>query len=405
MKEFITDDDRSRYVVHCEYGKLTELNLLNIDLPKMSTIDFDLEGNVISYDFSQLDDFLEYEFIPQYIRKEKNGPLKGKNYIALCYIIRLKLSEIELKYVLDYLSKRKIFISGFSPLLDGEFDNYDYKISYKNKDLPLPLPEGENERLIQEYRLTGNKEYHNQVIEHNMRLVRYLSIFYFYKYHIPIEELESYGNEGLILSIDSYDSSKSKFSTYVYHRISWSILDYIYKVKEKNHSSINIFSDERYVDLEKLMDIFDGDQYDHLISNIDQDIFKMLASDQMLLYDGDYSSYDEMLAHFTDIFSFYEDGSEVLSDALSDDTTSSLAINKYMQSQIQECLNSLPEKYKIVLEYIYGLNGKEHMSKAEVGRILGITREAVRQREAKALKKLRCPRVKRKLYDYLECYK
>ncbi|HNK62705.1 MAG TPA: sigma-70 family RNA polymerase sigma factor, partial [Anaerolineales bacterium] len=71
------------------------------------------------------------------------------------------------------------------------------------------------------------------------------------------------------------------------------------------------------------------------------------------------------------------------------------------RQQIQRALASLSEREREVLELRFGLkDGREHTLE-EVSRYFDVTRERVRQIEAKALRKLRHPSKSRELRDYL----
>ena len=65
-------------------------------------------------------------------------------------------------------------------------------------------------------------------------------------------------------------------------------------------------------------------------------------------------------------------------------------------------LDFLSDREREVLEMRFGLNdGKDHTLE-EVGKSFGVTRERIRQIEAKALRKLRHPSRSRSLRDYLQ---
>ncbi len=80
-----------------------------------------------------------------------------------------------------------------------------------------------------------------------------------------------------------------------------------------------------------------------------------------------------------------------------DDATS----RHLLEEQIRSALDVLNERERAVLELRYGLRDGRSHTLEEVGRELGVTRERIRQIEAKALRKLRHPVRSRKLRDYL----
>ena len=65
-------------------------------------------------------------------------------------------------------------------------------------------------------------------------------------------------------------------------------------------------------------------------------------------------------------------------------------------------MNTLTPREKKVLQLRFGLNDGRSRTLEEVGNVFGVTRERIRQIEAKALRKLRHPSRSKKLKDYLE---
>jgi len=78
------------------------------------------------------------------------------------------------------------------------------------------------------------------------------------------------------------------------------------------------------------------------------------------------------------------------------------ASHQLLREQVEEVLNSLNARERRVLQLRFGLEDGRSRTLEEVGREFGVTRERIRQIEAKALRKLRHPSRSRKLKDYLE---
>ncbi|MGC8768721.1 sigma-70 family RNA polymerase sigma factor [Calditerrivibrio sp.] len=76
-------------------------------------------------------------------------------------------------------------------------------------------------------------------------------------------------------------------------------------------------------------------------------------------------------------------------------------INHTLKDTLQSLIQELDEREANILKMRYGLDGENPMTLEEVGNILNISRERVRQIESRALSKLRKKAVKKKLQDYL----
>jgi RNA polymerase primary sigma factor len=99
-----------------------------------------------------------------------------------------------------------------------------------------------------------------------------------------------------------------------------------------------------------------------------------------------------------------QDDSTELGDFLPDESAlepGDVASKELLREQIRDVLGFLTDREREVLEMRFGLNdGKDHTLE-EVGRSFGVTRERIRQIEAKALRKLRHPSRSKSLRDYL----
>src|SRR5215216_5372442 len=100
-----------------------------------------------------------------------------------------------------------------------------------------------------------------------------------------------------------------------------------------------------------------------------------------------------------------QDGDAFLGDFIEDDSMPhplELASHELLKSQICEALGKLTERERKIIVLRFGLDDGRFRTLEEVGREFGITRERIRQIEAKALRKLRHPSYSRKLRGYLE---
>ncbi|MYD51923.1 MAG: sigma-70 family RNA polymerase sigma factor, partial [Dehalococcoidia bacterium] len=81
---------------------------------------------------------------------------------------------------------------------------------------------------------------------------------------------------------------------------------------------------------------------------------------------------------------------------------SEAASYQLLKEQVDDVLYTLSEREARVLQLRFGLEDGRGRTLEEVGRDFGVTRERIRQIEAKALRKLRQPNRSKKLRDFLE---
>jgi RNA polymerase primary sigma factor len=99
-----------------------------------------------------------------------------------------------------------------------------------------------------------------------------------------------------------------------------------------------------------------------------------------------------------------EEDDSHLGDFIQDESNMSpeeYATNEILKEEIKNVLDTLQDREKEVLELRFGLKDGTSHTLEEVGKKFNVTRERIRQIEAKALRKLRHPSRARKLRDFL----
>jgi RNA polymerase primary sigma factor len=94
-----------------------------------------------------------------------------------------------------------------------------------------------------------------------------------------------------------------------------------------------------------------------------------------------------------------------LGDFIADETQATpydATSKRMLKENIKEVFAALSDREAKVLEMRFGLNSARPMTLEEVGQYFGVTRERIRQIEAKALRKLRHPSERKQLRDYLD---
>ncbi|MBN1483288.1 MAG: RNA polymerase sigma factor RpoD [Chloroflexia bacterium] len=100
-----------------------------------------------------------------------------------------------------------------------------------------------------------------------------------------------------------------------------------------------------------------------------------------------------------------KEGDSRMGDFIEDDRVAApldAASYHLLREQINEVLEKLPERERRIIQLRFGLNDGRYRTLEEVGKEFGITRERIRQIEAKVLRKLRHPHYGKKLRGFLE---
>ena len=198
--------------------------------------------------------------------------------------------------------------------------------------LPEPLSRQEELKYLEEAS-KGSNEAKNKLIEHNLRLVVYLSKKY-ENTKIDLEDLVSIGTIGLIKGINTYKMDKNiKLATYASRCIDNEILMYLRKNKKRN-----------------------GD----------------VSLEESLSYDSE--------------------GNELhLEDILGTDpdlVTKELEDNDLKVTLMKE-INNLPERDKQIMKLRYGLFGKKEITQKELAEKLNISQSYISRIEKKVIKKIK----------------
>ena len=259
----------------------------------------------------------------------------------------------------------------------------------------IPLLTPERETYLAEQITIGNKDAKNELIEANLRLVVSIA-----KRHVGkgmyFLDLIQEGNLGLIKAVEKFDYSKGyKFSTYatwwIRQAITRAIADQARTIRIPVHMVETIHKVSRTA--RQLLQEFGREpNTDEIAEALGmtadkvRDIMK-IAQDPVSL---ETPIGEEEDSHLGD---FVEDSE---SPAPSDSASYSL-----LREQLFNVLDTLTPRESNVIKLRFGLEDGRPRTLEEVGKKFEITRERIRQIEAKALRKLRHPSRSKTLKDYL----
>ncbi len=267
--------------------------------------------------------------------------------------------------------------------------------SYLHEIGKIPLLTAEEEVILAKRILKGDKEAAQLLITANLRLVVSVAKKYI-KNGLELLDLIQEGNMGLMKAVEKFDYKKGfKFSTYatwwIRQAITRAIADQARTIRIPVHMIETI---NKYYKVQASLSASLGRKPtdEEVASEMDIDIEKVPEIVKIAQHPSSLST------------PIGEEKDNELQDTIEDSnslTPEDIATSDYLKNQMNAILDELQDRERRVLALRFGLDDGVNRTLEEVGKEFGVTRERIRQIEAKALRKLKEKSMEKKLNNYI----